>query len=97
MEFERMAADDPSLTYLPTLTRQPDNEPWDGLRGRVQGLLEGDVYADRVGAALDPARCHVFLCDNPAMIDDMEARLTPLGFKQHTSAAAGNLHFERYW
>jgi ferredoxin--NADP+ reductase len=95
--LERLAADDRSLTYLPMLTRQPDDRTWAGLRGRVQGLLEGDAYLDHVGAPLDPARCHVFLCGNPAMIDDMEARLKPLGFRQHTAAAPGNLHFERYW
>ncbi|MHC5212266.1 MAG: ferredoxin--NADP reductase [Planctomycetota bacterium] len=95
--FERLAAEDPTLTYLPTLTRQPEGEAWDGPRGRVQALLDGDAMLDRTGVALDPDRCHVFLCGNPAMIDDVEARLTTRGFRHHTAEVSGNLHFERYW
>jgi ferredoxin--NADP+ reductase len=95
--FERAAEEDPTLTYLPTLTRQPEDEPWEGLRGRVQALFEGDLYLDRVGAPLDPDGCHVFLCGHPGMIDDMDARLAARGFRHAAGPGGGNLHFERYW
>ena len=46
---------------------------------------------------LRPARDHVFLCGNPAMIDDLEAYLLPRGYTVHSKKRPGNLHLERYW
>lgn len=96
-ELTARAAGDPSLTYLPLVTREPEGAAWTGLRGRVQSVLEGDAWARAVGAPLDPASWHVFLCGNPEMIDDLDARLKALGFTHHRRSAPGNLHFERYW
>lgn len=80
------------IAYLPLLTREPPGSSWKGLRGRVQSLLQDDAFARHAGFPLDPARTHVYLCGNPAMIDDLEARLVKLGFK-----APETLHFERWW
>jgi ferredoxin/flavodoxin---NADP+ reductase len=96
-ELEAAAREDESICFIPCVTREPAGSPYAGPRGRVQTVLEGDAWERLAGAPLDPAHCHVFLCGNPAMIDDMEARLAPRGFKAHTSASPGNLHFERYW
>jgi ferredoxin--NADP+ reductase len=85
---------DPSLSYVPVVSRDPD---WDGLAGRVQQLLQPGEFERRAGFPLDPQRCHVFLCGNPAMIDDMDAALTALGFTAPKGDAPGNLHFERWW
>jgi ferredoxin--NADP+ reductase len=85
------------LVYLPLVTREPPDSDWTGLRGRVQALLEGDAWGQAVGAPLDPATWHVFLCGNPEMIDDLDARLKALGFTHHRRTQPGNLHFERYW
>lgn len=95
--FESMQAEDPSVTYIPTVTREPADSPWDGLRGRVQGVFENDAYERHVRAPLDPEQCQIFLCGNPQMIDDMEQHVGRLGFTHHTKKNPGNLHFERYW
>ncbi|MEM6393532.1 MAG: ferredoxin--NADP reductase [Planctomycetota bacterium] len=97
-ELQTAAAHDPSLTYLATTTREPDDSPWTGLRGRVTEHLHPDRFHDLTGLPLDPQNTHVFLCGNPDMIDQAEAELTPLGFSTHTPRnPTGNLHFERYW
>ena len=96
-ELLERAAGDRSFTYIPTVTREPADSGWTGLRGRVQGVFEGDAYERLVRAPLDPARCHVFLCGNPAMIDGMEGVLQKLGFQRHTKKQPGSLHFERWW
>lgn len=95
--FEERAARDPRFIYVPTVTREPEGAAWNGRRGRVQALLEPEVFAAAAGFELDPATSHVFLCGNPAMIDAVRALLIARGFRPHLRTAAGNLHYERYW
>jgi ferredoxin--NADP+ reductase len=60
--------------------------------------LQPEAFRERTGFDLDPANCHVFLCGNPAMIDDVEANLHTRGFVTRTpKQPEGNLHYERYW
>lgn len=77
------------LNYLPIASRAGDE--YVGRKGRVQKLFE-----DR---AIDPnpATDSVFLCGNPAMIEDVEKLLTERGFTLHSKKAPGNLHVEKYW
>jgi len=97
-EFTRSAEGDSSLLYLPTVTREPDDVAWAGLRGRVTQYLEPEAFAILTGEALTPQNCSVFLCGNPAMIDQLEAGLGELGFVVHgREHPDGTLHFERYW
>ena len=96
-ELEQIAAEDPSFIYLPMVSREPEDSDWTGLRGRVTAALEEDEYKRLVGAELDPEDAHVFLCGNPAMIDQAESMLTDRGFVVQTKKQRGNLHFERYW
>ena len=100
-ELEHLAAEHNHLTYLPSVTREPEvggGGAWQGLRGRVPGFLEAERFRELTGRALDPETCHVYLCGNPAMIDHCEADLLGRGFvTQSRKAPAGNLHFERYW
>lgn len=97
-EFTELARADPTLLYLPTVTRESADHPWDGLRGRVTSYLQPDEFERLVGEPLTPDRCNVFLCGNPAMIDQCEAELIEQGFvvngREHPD---GTLHFERYW
>ncbi|HEX5012419.1 MAG TPA: ferredoxin--NADP reductase [Planctomycetota bacterium] len=92
-ELLHWCAEERELAYVPTLTREPHGA-WDGARGRLQQLLQEGELERRAGFALDPARCHVFLCGHPGMIDEMEQLLMPRGFH---FGPQGNLHFERYW
>jgi len=63
---------------------------WGGKQGYVQQLLFEHKE-------LKPSDQHVFLCGNPAMIDDLEIQLKELGFALHSRRVAGNLHLEKYW
>lgn len=96
-ELEARAANDPSVVYLPMVTREPPDSDWRGMRGRVPEALEPERYRALVGAPLDPAHCHVYLAGNPAMIEELEVALTARGFRNHTRRHAGNLHMEKYW
>lgn len=97
-ELEQVCRQDRSVTYLPIVSREPEDSGWSGLRGRVQTILGDQArYLRLVGWPLDPQRCHVFLCGNPAMIQSVEALLHDRGFVTHTRRTPGNIHFERYW
>lgn len=97
-ELSRCAESDPTFIYLPTLTREPADSPWTGLRQRIHDLLDPSRYQQLVGASLDPDQCHVFLCGNPTMIDEAEQYLVRRGFiVQNRKHPDGNVHFERYW
>lgn len=96
-ELEVIAAEDPTVHYIPIVSRETPGDNWPGRRGRVQTLLEDDVLPELAGVPLDPAMSHVFLCGNPAMIDATEILLTARGFTTDQRDKLGNLHFERYW
>ncbi|MEM1013868.1 MAG: ferredoxin--NADP reductase [Planctomycetota bacterium] len=100
-EFEALAEGDESILYIATCSREPDvvdGKGWLGLRGRVNTVLDEKTYADLVGRPLSPDQCHVLLCGNPAMIDDVTNQLVDRGFvpksREHPD---GNVHFEKYW
>jgi ferredoxin/flavodoxin---NADP+ reductase len=96
-ELERICRQDSTIRYIPIVSRGSDDAAWPGLRGRVQTALDDAVYRAQVGTPLEPDRCHVFLCGNPAMIDDVEKLLQQRGFRTHTREAPGDIHLERYW
>lgn len=96
-ELEAVAQRDADFFYVPLVTREPRSGGWTGRRGRVQSVLESPTFEDITGFALDPRECHVFLCGNPGMVDDLEASLERRGFCKHTPAHPGNLHLEKYW
>lgn len=76
--------------YLPIVSRA--DPEWDGARGHIQSLFDTQV----LGA--DAARDHVFLCGNPAMVNDMESRLLSSGYSVHgRKNPTGKLHLEKYW
>ncbi len=96
-ELERIDRQDAFFRYLPICSREPEAGEWRGLRGYVMHLLQPEVYEAEVGAPLDPERCQVFLCGNPAMIEGVEQHLEPLGFRPHSRRNPGHIHKERYW
>jgi len=77
-----------NFSYHSTISRP--GADWSGQQGYVQQLLFENKE-------LDPPEQHVFLCGNPAMIDDLEIKLKELGFALHSRRVAGNLHLEKYW
>lgn len=88
-ELRRLEATQQRFAYLPIASRAP--ESWEGRKGRVQKLFEEGAIS------LNPDLDHVFLCGNPAMIEDIEANLTNSGFVVHSKKNPGNLHVEKYW
>lgn len=96
-ELEQAAAQDPAVIYIPTATREPEGSDWQGMRGRVQAVLEEQTYRRLTGDPFTPERCHVFLCGNPTMIVSVQPLLETKGFVTQTARTPGNLHFERYW
>jgi ferredoxin--NADP+ reductase len=51
--------------YLPLATREPDTK---GQKVYIQDLITSGQLEEQLGAPLDPANTHVFLCGNPKMI-----------------------------
>lgn len=79
------------FTYLPIASRADESYP--GLKGRVQRLFEDGTVKT------DPSKSRIYLCGNPAMIEDMEKHLADKGFTVHHAKRnpEGRLHLEKYW
>jgi ferredoxin--NADP+ reductase len=88
---------DPRLRYVPVLSREAPDSNWRGLRGHVQQAVDPAHAASHLGFALDPVSTRIFLCGNPAMIEQVRELVAPYGFVADTAKHPGNVHFERYW
>jgi ferredoxin--NADP+ reductase len=89
---------EPRFTYLPVVSRPlEESPPWSAASGYVQDVWFGGLLEARLGRRPSPRDTHVFLCGNPAMVDDMVERLEAEGFREHTRKSPGQIHVERYW
>ena len=88
----------PNFTYGPIVSR-PGEEPtpWGGARGHVQDLWKSGALERAWGFKPTPRNTHVFLCGNPAMIEEMSRLLQGEDFRVHEPRAPGQIHVERYW
>ena len=86
-----------TFTYLPTITRPEKDPRWNGHVGRIQTLVDDGTLATSLGNELEPHGLSVFICGNPAMVQDMQQRFEQSGFRIHSKKEPGNLHIERYW
>jgi ferredoxin--NADP+ reductase len=77
------------LVYLPIASRAGSDYP--GRTGRIQRLFHDQVIVP------NPDVDSVYLCGNPAMIEDLEGYLAERGFVLHSKKSPGNLHVEKYW
>jgi ferredoxin--NADP+ reductase len=99
----------PSYRYLTITTREPENE---GRKVYIQDLIASGRLEEELGAPLDPANTHVFLCGNPAMIGlpkwtdvgpefpetlGVCQQLHERGFTIDHRKERGNVHYEEYW
>lgn len=96
-ELGALAAKDASFQYVPTLTREPADSSWNGLRVRVQKLFEADLFREVFGRELTPEGAKIFICGNPEMIVQLSAQLGEQGFRPHRRKTPGHIHTERYW
>lgn len=87
-----------NLTYIPVVSRPAEEMvPWGGYTGHVQEIWEQDLVGAAWGLKPSPENTHIFLCGNPAMIEDMLASVSRVGYSEHTKKRAGTVHLERYW
>lgn len=88
-ELASYQASGKGLVYLPIASRA--GEEYAGRKGRIQKLFQEAIVKP------DPLTDSVFLCGNPAMIEDLESYLIERGFILHSKKSPGNLHVEKYW
>ena len=62
---DRLMGRYPNYKYLPLTTREATA---DSKKVYIQDLITSGELEEHLGAPLDPARTHVFLCGNPKMI-----------------------------
>jgi len=88
----------PAFSYQPIISRPAEEPvPWGGLTGYVQDLWCGRQIGREWGFPPTPNDTRVFLCGNPAMIEDMVTLLADEGFREHSRKQAGHVFVERYW
>ncbi len=86
-EIDRIAAQSPWLTYLPTVSRPWEDQDWKGEVGRVDDLLR--KYADQWG--LTAHNTIAYVCGHPEMIEHSKSILKRVGFPKEA------LREEVYW
>jgi ferredoxin--NADP+ reductase len=97
-ELMAMNARCEGLTYVPIISR-PSEEPvpWNGAAGYVQDLWRNGAVEEAWGFSPTAENARIFLCGNPAMIEDMVSILASSGFREHSRKEPGEVFVERYW
>lgn len=97
-ELVTMARLSPNFTYLPIISK-PEMEPvpWHGDSGYVFDLFADGSVERALGFAPKAETTGVFLCGNPAMVENMVERLGNQGFREHSRKEPGEIYVERYW
>jgi ferredoxin--NADP+ reductase len=79
-EMERIAAEVPWLTFVPTISRPWEDAAWKGETGRVDDLIR--KYTDSWG--LTPDNTSAYLCGHPSMIENGKGILQRRGWKKES-------------
>jgi len=88
----------PNFTYLPIISRPAEEPvPWTGRAGYVLDLWQSRELEQEWKGRPTPETSRIFLCGNPAMIEDMIELLSDDGFTEHTRKTPGSIYVERYW
>ncbi len=85
VELQKLAAEIPWFSYIPTVSRPWEEAHWTGERGRVEDVLR--KYADQVAVEAGA----VFLCGHPGMISNARAIMRRAGM------ADERVFEEQYW
>jgi ferredoxin--NADP+ reductase len=87
--LEGLARSGHDVVYVPAISRPgaPENATWNGLAGRLDGILPALLRELEV----NPAQAVAYLCGNPGMIANVEGLLAARGFE------AGCVRSEEYW
>jgi Na+-transporting NADH:ubiquinone oxidoreductase subunit F len=73
-ELKNLEKELSNFTYVPTLSREPYNSPWEGERGRVTALIEKHIHE---GPDLD-----VYICGNAEMVESCLGALKKKGIPE---------------
>ena len=93
-----MDAQSSSFSYVPIISRPAEEAvQWGGRVGYVQDLWREQAIEKAWGFAPTPKNTRIFLCGNPAMIDDMSTLLSSEGYREHSRKEPGEVFVERYW
>ena len=100
----------PEYRYVTVTTREPEDF---NNKVYIQDVIASGRVEEELGAPLDPANTHVFLCGNPSMIglpkwgEDGEMEFPEVlgvcqmlherGFTIDHRRERGNVHYEEYW
>lgn len=88
----------PHFNYIPLVSRPAEEPiPWNGKTGYCQDIWKNRVIDRLWGIRPAPDNTHIFLCGNPAMIEDMLSLLANEGFRKHTRRLPGEVYMEKYW
>ena len=77
-ELEKIAAEVPWFTYVPTISRPWEDAAWKGQTGRVDDLIRMYVYEWR----LSPAETTGYLCGHPSMCENGQGILARAGWQK---------------
>lgn len=88
----------PNFHYIPSITR-PKSEivEWSGKQGYIQDIWKSGIADSDWDTKATPENTHIFLCGNPAMLEEMAEILTTEGYPEHKKKEPGVVHLERYW
>ena len=87
-----------NFSYLPTISRpQSEAVEWAGHSGYLQDLWRSRALTTEWGFEPSPETTDIFICGNPAMVDDMVEILAAEGYVEHNRRQQGQVHVERYW
>ncbi len=97
-ELLTMDAQCAALSYFSIISRPAEESvPWGGRTGYVQDLWRDGEVGKAWGFVPTAQNTRVFLCGNPAMIDDMATLLQSEGYREHSRKEPGEVFVERYW
>lgn len=88
-ELEQLASSTGRLNYHPFCSREEPQSPI--RKGHVHKVFTEGLIS------LNPDKQHIFLCGNPAMVEQTQRNLQEQGFVEHSKKSPGNLHVEKYW
>jgi Na+-transporting NADH:ubiquinone oxidoreductase subunit F len=81
-ELDEMEKELPEFSFIPTLSRVPDDSLWEGDRGRVTALIEQKLP--------DGADVDAYICGNPDMVD------SSLGILKKKGIPENHIYFDKF-
>ena len=84
------------IRYVPVLSGASEEVlPKTHLAGRITTVWDSGMLESVCGPF--DRDCHMLLCGNPQMIENMVTRLKERGFEKHRRRTPGHFNFEKYW